>query len=96
MTPSLGSINLLQWLTDLRETLTSVSLLKDVHKGYREALAGVAQWIECLPVNQKVAGSIPSHGTCLRCSRQVPSCGPMRDNHTLIFLSLLLSLKINK
>ena len=32
---------------------------------YISALAGVAQWIECRPVNQKVAGSIPSQGTCL-------------------------------
>ena len=24
------------------------------------ALAGVAQWIECWPVNQRVTGSIPS------------------------------------
>ena len=39
-----------------------------VYKGYR-ALAGVAQWIECRPANQRVAGSIPSQGTCL-------SCGP--------------------
>ena len=28
-------------------------------------LAGVAQWIERGPVNQSVAGSIPSRGTCL-------------------------------
>ena len=28
-------------------------------------LAGVAQWIECQPVNQKVTGLIPSQGTCL-------------------------------
>ena len=26
-------------------------------------LAGVAQWTECEPENQKVAGSIPSQGT---------------------------------
>ena len=26
------------------------------------ALAGVAQWIECWPVNQRVAGWIPSLG----------------------------------
>ena len=32
-------------------------------------LAGVAQWIECLPANQKVAGSVTSRGACL-------SCGP--------------------
>ena len=31
------------------------------------ALAGVAQWIECWPVNQKVSGSIPSLSTCLGC-----------------------------
>ena len=30
-------------------------------------LAGVAQWIECGPENQRVAGSIPSQGTCLGC-----------------------------
>ena len=28
-------------------------------------LAGVAQWIECWPVNSMVAGLIPSQGTCL-------------------------------
>ena len=31
------------------------------------ALAGVAQWIEHGPVNQRVAGSIPCQGTCLSC-----------------------------
>ena len=31
------------------------------------ALAGVAQWIECLPANQRVTSSIPSQGTCLGC-----------------------------
>ena len=30
-------------------------------------LAGVAQWIECRPANQWVAGSIPSQGTYLGC-----------------------------
>ena len=29
------------------------------------SLAGVVQWIECQPANHKVAGSIPSQGTCL-------------------------------
>ena len=28
-------------------------------------MAGVAQWIECQPENQKVTDSIPSQGTCL-------------------------------
>ena len=31
------------------------------------ALAGVAQWIECRPGKQRVAGLIPSQGTCLGC-----------------------------
>ena len=31
------------------------------------ALAGVAQWTEYQPANQRVTGSIPSHGTCLGC-----------------------------
>ena len=31
------------------------------------ALAGVARWIEHQPVNQRVASSIPSQGTCLGC-----------------------------
>ena len=30
-----------------------------------QALARVAQWIESWPENQRVAGSIPSQGTCL-------------------------------
>ena len=30
-------------------------------------LTGVAQWIECQPANQRVAGSIPSQGTYLGC-----------------------------
>ena len=28
-------------------------------------MAGMTQWIECWPVNQKVTCSIPSEGTCL-------------------------------
>ena len=31
------------------------------------ALAGVAQWIEQQPANQRVASLIPSQGTCLGC-----------------------------
>ena len=31
------------------------------------ALTGVAQWIECWPVNQTVSGSIASQGTWLGC-----------------------------
>ena len=36
-------------------------------KGCGTALAGVAQWIEHPPMNQRVTGSIPSQGTCLGC-----------------------------
>ena len=31
------------------------------------ALADVAEWIECQPVNQRVANLIPSQGTRLGC-----------------------------
>ena len=55
------------------------------------ALAGVAQWIEHQPVNQRVTGSIPSHSTCLVCGH-IPIWGCVRGNHTLMFLSLSFSL----
>ena len=29
------------------------------------AMAGMVPWTECRPENQRVAGSIPSQGTCL-------------------------------
>ena len=40
--------------------ILSVEIKKIRH--VKNALAGVAQWIECWPVNQRVTGSIPSHG----------------------------------
>ena len=55
----------------------------------KAALAGVAQWTERWPVNQRGTGSIPSQGTCLGCRPgQAPGRGRMRDKHTLMFLSL--------
>ena len=36
-------------------------------KEKKSAMDGVTQWIECQPVSQRVAGSIPSQGTCLGC-----------------------------
>ena len=67
------------------------------------ALASVAQWIEHQPVNQEMAGLIPSQGTCVvcrlglwveLCERQpIDVCFSL----TLMFLSLSLpppSLKI--
>ena len=44
------------WFGCIHEHLRSYFLL---------ALAGVAQWIEHGPANQRVTGSIPSEGTCL-------------------------------
>ena len=32
-----------------------------------QSLTGGAQWTECGPMNQRVASSIPSQGTCLGC-----------------------------
>ncbi|KAF6080142.1 hypothetical protein HJG60_020800 [Phyllostomus discolor] len=51
------------------------------------SLAGVALWIECWTVNQRVSGSIPSQGTCLGVG-QVPNREHSRSNHILMFLSL--------
>ena len=68
------------------------------------ALAGVAQWTEHWPANQKVTGSIPGQGTFLYC-RPGPWLGCARGNqsmflsHTDVSFPLFLppfSLKINK
>ena len=52
------------------------------------APAGVAQWIECWPVNQKVTGSIPNQGTCLSCGPGPKLGAQERQPH--IDISLLL------
>ena len=56
------------------------------------ALAGVAQWIECRPANQRVAGSIPSQDTCLGCGPgpQWETC--KRQPHIVVYLPLAPSL----
>ena len=54
------------------------------------ALAGVAQWTEQRPVNQRVVSSIPSQGTCLGCGPR-PQLGPC-ETQQHIDVSLLLSL----
>ena len=54
------------------------------------ALAGVARWIEYQPVNQMVAGSIPSQGICLGCG-PCPQLGAHeRQPHTDVSLPLSL------
>ena len=67
----------------------------------RGALAGVAQWIECQPVNQKVTGLIPGQGTCLGCGPGPPQGVHERQpivslTHRCFSPSLPLFLKINK
>ena len=66
------------------EDCSEIILLKIFH-----ALAGVAQWIEHRPANQKVAGSIPSRGTCLG-YRPGPQCGRAHKRQPHIDASFLL------
>ena len=71
-------------------------IIRDSQKA-KTALAGVAQWTECQPANQRFIGWILSQGTCLG---QVPSLGRSRGNHTImspsLYSSLPLTLKITK
>ena len=39
----------------------------------------MVQWIECQPVNQKVAGLIPNQGTCLGYGSDHLGCGGVRE-----------------
>ena len=58
----------------------------NINKTQSRHLAGVAQWTECRPENQRIAGWTPSQGTCLAYGP-----GPLAGgNHTLMFLSLSL------
>ena len=59
-----------EYVQDLRQKIGSPQ--SPEREGEREemfgwVLTGVAQWTECQPVNQRVTGSIPSHGTRLGC-----------------------------
>ena len=60
-------------------------------KKLKIALAGVAQWSERRPANQRVAVQFPVRAH-VWVAGQVPSRGRMRGNHTLMFLSLSPSL----
>ena len=55
------------------------------------AQAGVAQWIERGPVNQRVTGSIPSWGTCLGCGPGPQLGAYERRPHIGVSLPLFLS-----
>ena len=54
-------------------------------------LAGMAQWIEHRPANQRVTGQFPVRAHAW-VAGQGPSKGCARGNHTLMFLSLSFSL----
>ena len=51
-------------VTDVRHCADRIKL-----RNMSSALAGVVQWIECRPVNQRTAASIPSQGICLGCGQ---------------------------
>ena len=72
-----------------------------VKKIRNSALAGIGQWIELQTANQRVAGSVPSQGTCLGGRLGAQWGGTwVATTHWCYSLSLspslLLSLKINK
>ena len=54
------------------------------------ALAGMAQWIECWPVSQRVDGSIPSQDTCLGCEPDPQRGACERQPHIDVSLPLFL------
>ena len=56
------------------------------------ALAGIPQWIEHWPANQRSPDRFPVRAHAW-VAGQVPCCGEgVRGNHTLMFLSLTFSL----
>ena len=62
---------------------------KNVLKRER-ALAGVAQWIECRSVNQRLASLIPHQGTCLACGPGPQLVVHERQPHIDVSLPLFL------
>ena len=68
-------------------------MLKGLIKNMNSCLAGVAQWIEHWPVNQRVTGSIPSWGTCL-VAGQVPGWGHVKGNLSMYLLHMDVSLPL--
>ena len=61
--------------------------LRKRKKKKEKALAGVAQWIEHWPANQRVTSLVPSQGMCLG-----PRWGCARSNHTLMSFPLSFSI----
>ena len=58
----------------------------------KHTLDGVAQWTEHGPVNQRVASSIPSQGTCLGCGPGPQQGALERQTHIDVSLSPSLPL----
>ena len=98
----------LQFPRNVLQTSRTLTLLHSVVPAYivsnfktqsHPTLAGVAQWLECWPAGQGVAGLIPSQGTCLGC-RPGPQLGAFErqpiDASLPLSPSFPLSLKINK
>ena len=89
------------FLIGLKHSFAHKPLLLQLQKYYQKrlALAGVAQWIECQPVNLRITGSIPSQSTCLGCRPGLQQGACKRQPHidvSSLSHSLPLSLKINK
>ena len=68
--------------------------LKKKKKKKKKALAGVVHWVGCQIVNQKIASSIPSWGTCLGCGLGpwLGACERQPTDVSLINVSLPLFL----
>ena len=59
-------------------------------------MGGVAQWIERWPENQRVAGLIPSQGTCLGCGPGPQQGACKRQPHIDVSLLLFLPSQLSK
>ena len=86
---------------DTKRTTRHIIIKMPKVKDKKRTLAGVAQWIEYQPVNQRVTNSIPSQSTCLSCGAGLHWGVCVKQSHTDVSLPLFLppfppSLKINK
>ena len=87
-------IEFLNKIVQNRIIKTSVIIIWD--KIHQPVLAGVAQWTEHQPANQRVTGLCPSQGTCLGCG-QGPQWGACKQQpHIAIILPLPSPLSKNK
>ena len=72
-----------------RKSDNTYSMIKKKKNKVQPGWCSSVDWVQV--VNQRVASSIPSQGTCLGC-RPGPQWGHIRGNHTPRFLSLSFSL----